>query len=159
VSTLTTDIDEMVADFRVREHALQRQVQQMLVEREEEARPVLEGVSGKDFVSLVEDGLRRLHDFPYLGEHVLARLQVVDWRLQSRGDAFVTHIDRGKALNEILLQALHKLRPEGAEPSPHQVPRREWHQFLVLHDAAPSAGWPKPCRRWSGRHVNVPRRT
>jgi hypothetical protein len=128
-------INEMVAEFRNRERALQRQVQQMLAEREEEARPVLEGVSEKRFRSLVEDGLRRLHDFSYLGEHALAGLRVVDWQLEGREEDFVTHIDRGKALNEVLLSALRKLRPGGTEPPPHQVPPREWHQFIILHDA------------------------
>ncbi|MFQ5859348.1 MAG: GAF domain-containing protein [Anaerolineae bacterium] len=128
-------INAMVAEFRNRERTLQRQVQQMLAQREEEARPVLEGVSEADFVSLVEDGLRRLHDFSYLGEHALAQLQVVDWWLESQKDPLVTHIDRGKALNEILLQALHKLRPEDAEPGAHDVPSREWHQFIILHDS------------------------
>jgi hypothetical protein len=79
--------------------------------------------------------LRRLHDFSYLGEHALAGLQVVNRRLEGHKDDFVTHIDRGKALNEVLLQALHKLRPAGAKPPPHQVPPREWYQFIILHDA------------------------
>jgi hypothetical protein len=128
-------ISEMVADFRERERALQRQVQQMLAEREEDDQPVLEGVDEQGFVSLVEDALRRLYDFPYLGEHTLAQLQVVNWRLEDRRETFVTHIDRGKALSEVLLQALHKLRPEGADPQPNIVPSREWHQFITLHDS------------------------
>lgn len=128
-------INKMVMDFRDRERALQHQVQQMLTEREERAPPLLEGIAEKDFVSWVEDALRRLHDFPYLGEHALAQLQVVNWHLQGREEAFLTHIDRGKALSEVLLQALHKLRPKGAEPKPHTVPPREWHQFITLHDS------------------------
>jgi hypothetical protein len=92
-------------------------------------------VTDKQFVSLVEEGLRRLHDYTYLGQHPFAQLQVVNWRLADHRDGFVTHIDRGKALNEILLQAINKLRPEGKEPPPHQIPPREWHQFIVLHDA------------------------
>lgn len=128
-------INAMVADFRARERALQQQVQQVLAEREEQAGSVLGDETDKEFAAWVEDGLRRLYDFTYLGEHPLAQLQVVSWRLANGTDAFVTHIDRGKALNEILLQALHKLRPEGTEPPPHQIPPREWHQFIVLHDA------------------------
>jgi hypothetical protein len=128
-------IGEIVADFRARERALQQQVHVLLREREEQTKPVLDGMSEKQFQSLVEDGLRRLHDYPYLGQHTLAHLNVVNWVLKGWSDAFVTHIDRGKALNEVLLQALHKLRPEGTEPPAHQIPTREWHQFLVLHDA------------------------
>jgi hypothetical protein len=128
-------LTEMVAEFREREHALQRQVQEMLAEREEEARPVLEGIDDKEFVSLMEDALRRLHDYPYLGEHSLASLRIVDWQLAERDEPFVTHVDRGKALSEVAVQALHKLRPEGAEPDRHTVPPREWHQFIILYDA------------------------
>jgi hypothetical protein len=128
-------INEMVAEFREREHALQRQVQEMLAEREEEARPVLEGIDEVEFVSLVEDALRRLHDYPYLGEHSLASLRIVDWQLAGRDEPFVTHVDRGKALSEVAVQAVHKLRPEGAEPDRHTVPPREWHQFITLYDA------------------------
>jgi hypothetical protein len=128
-------ISEMVADFREREHALQRQVQQMLAEREEESRPVLEGVGEKEFISLVEGALRRLHDYPYLGEHSLARLQIVICCAEGRDEEFLTHIDRGKALSEVLVQAINKLRPEGPEPERHALPSRAWHQFITLHDA------------------------
>ncbi len=127
-------IDEMVSDLRARERTLQ-QVQQLLAQSEEESQAVQEGVDEKGFTSAVEEGLRRLYDYPYLGKHRLAQLHVVTWHLENNSDGFVTHIDRGKALNEILLQALQKLRPEGAEPSHHEVPRREWHQFIILHDA------------------------
>jgi len=128
-------ISEMVAEFRDREHSLQRQMQQMLAEREEEARPVLDGCDELDFVALVEDALRRLHDFTYLGEHDLARLQVVEWYLQDRDVGFVTHIDRGKAVSGILEQAVHKLRPVGKEPDAYAVPPRAWHQYITLYDA------------------------
>jgi hypothetical protein len=128
-------INQMVTEFREREHALQRQMQQMLAEREKEERPVLEGIDEKEMVSLVEDALRRLHDYPHLGEQPLAQLQVVDWRLRERDREFVTHIDRGKALSEVLVQAMNKLRPPGPEPSSQAIPPREWTQFIILHDA------------------------
>jgi GAF domain-containing protein len=128
-------INEMVAQFREREHALQRQMQQMLAEREEEDRPVLAGIDEKDLVTLVEDALRRLYDYPYLGEQRLAHLRVVDWRLQGQDKEFVTHIDRGQALSKVLVQAMNKLRPEGVEPGPHLIPPREWYHFIVLRDA------------------------
>jgi GAF domain-containing protein len=128
-------ISEMVADFREREHDLQRQMQQVLAEREEEERPVLEGIDELGFAALVKDALRRLHDFPYLGEHDLARLKVVDRYLPDGDDGFVTHIDRGKAVSAVLVQAVDKLRPEGEEPGAYAVPPRMWRQYIVLHDA------------------------
>jgi hypothetical protein len=128
-------ITEMVADFRERDRALQRQMQQLLAEREGRGRPILEGIGDKELVSFAEDALRRLYDFSYLGEQPLAQLKVVDWHLQGRQEEFVTHLDRGKALSEVLTQALSKLRPQGEEPKPHTVPTREWHQFITLYDA------------------------
>jgi hypothetical protein len=70
-----------------------------------------------------------------LGEHDLARLQVVEWYLQDRDDGFVTHIDRGKTVSGILEQAIHKLRPAGKEPDVYAVPPRAWHQYITLYDA------------------------
>jgi GAF domain-containing protein len=128
-------INEMVAEFREREHALQRQMQQMLAEREEEDRPLLAGIDEKELVALVEDALRRLYDYPYLGEQPLAQLRVVAWRLQGQDKEFVTHIDRGQALSKVLVQAMNKLRPEGVEPGPQMIPPREWYHFIVLRDA------------------------
>ena len=127
-------ISDMVAEFREREHNLQRQMQEVLAERESAARPVLAGVGEKQFVSLVEDALRRLHDYAYLGEHALARLRIVD-RCLAGDEEVVTHLDRGKALSEVLIQALEKLRPAGEEPGLHDVPPREWHAYLILHGA------------------------
>jgi hypothetical protein len=124
-------LSRMVSDFREQEHALQRQVQKMLAEGQ-----VARGdTSEEEFVSSVEDALRQLHDYSYLGEHALARLKVVQWYLEGREPGFVTHIDRGKALSEVLVRAMQKLRPEGSEPNRLEVPSREWHLFLVLYAA------------------------
>jgi hypothetical protein len=128
-------ISDMVAEFRDREHDLQRQMQQMLAEREVQEQSVLEGCDEAAFVVLVEDALRRLHDFTYLGEHNLARLQVVEWYLQGEDDGFVTHIDRGKAVSGILEEAVQKLRPAGKEPDAYAVPPRAWYQYVTLYDA------------------------
>jgi hypothetical protein len=128
-------ISDMVAEFRDREHALQRQMQEMIAEQQQQTRPVLEGYDDLGFAALVEDALRRLYDFTYLGEHDVARLSIVDWHLQGGADGFVTHIDRGKAVSEILVEAVSKLRPAGMEPERHAIPPREWHQFTILYDA------------------------
>ncbi|MGD8625795.1 MAG: hypothetical protein PVJ34_14750 [Anaerolineae bacterium] len=127
-------INDMVAQFREREHALQRQVQQMLDRREEERSPI-EGLGDAEFVAAVEDALRRLYDYSYLGEQPLAGLRVVDWCLEDCEEAFVTHIDRGKALSEVVQQGVSKLRPEGEEPGRHDIPPREWHPYVILHDS------------------------
>ena len=128
-------ISEMIAEFRDREHDLQRQMQQVLAERDVQGQPVLEGCDEAAFVAMVEEALRRLHDYPYLGEHDLARLRVVDLYLQDGGKGFVTHIDRGKAVSEILGEAVQKLRPAGKEPEAYTVPPRAWHQYITLYDA------------------------
>ncbi len=128
-------ISQMVAEFREREHALQRQMRQLLAEREDETRPVLEGIDDAGFAALVEDALRNLHDFTYLGEHELAGLKVVDWYLPSEDPGFMTNIDRGKAVSEFLVDSIRKLRPAGKEPGAYTVPPRSWYQYTVLYDA------------------------
>jgi hypothetical protein len=124
-------LSQMVSDFREQEHALQRQVQGILAE----GQAVPGGTRDEEFTSSVEDALRRLYDYPYLGEHALSQLAVVEQCLAGRKAEFVTHIDRGKALSELLVQAMEKLRPEKPEPEPLAVPSREWHLYLVLHAA------------------------
>ena len=128
-------ISNLVAEFREREHALQRQMEGLLAEREDEDRAVLAGMGEEELVSLVEDALRQLYDYPYLGEQSLAQLAVVDWWVEQQRGEFLTHIDRGKALSEVLVRAVNKLRPVGPEPAAHTVPSREWHQFIILRDA------------------------
>jgi hypothetical protein len=107
----------------------------MLAGREEGAGPAGEQTAGAQVGPLVEDALRHLHDFSYLGEHELAQLKVVDWELARHDHQFLTHIDRGKALSEVLVRAVGKLRPGGPEPAPHSVPPREWQPYVILYDA------------------------
>jgi GAF domain-containing protein len=123
------EIEALVSEFRDRERELQRRLEALLAQRGPSE--VLEGITEREFVALVEDGLRRLFDYSYLGEHKLAHLSMVEGQLQP-GEAPITHLDRGKALKEALLQALDKLRPPGSQPDP---PTLEWYPFLVLHDA------------------------
>jgi hypothetical protein len=128
-------ISQMVSEFREREHALQRQMQRMLAEQDEDVGPVLEDVDEAAFVNLVEDALRHLHNYPYLGEHELARLNIVDWHLPAGDGGFLTHIDRGKAVGEVLVESISKLRPPGKEPDAYSIPPRVWHQYTILRDA------------------------
>ncbi len=128
-------IDRLVADFRARERALELQVQQMVAERKAGRGAVLDDMDEEHLTRLVEEGLRHMYDYPYLGEHMLAKLCVVDAALKRQRADAITSVDRGKAVNELLLLALHKLRPAGAEPKGAQVPPREWHYFTILNDS------------------------
>jgi GAF domain-containing protein len=141
-------LSQMVSDFRQQEHALQRQAHSLVSASLEESQPPLGGKDNEEFVSSVEDALRRLYDYSYLGEHELSQLLVVQKRLEGQEPGSVTHIDCGKALSEFLVQGIQKLRPEGPEPKPLTVPSREWHQFLILHSAYVSG---KPTRDIMGR--------
>jgi hypothetical protein len=87
-------------------------------------------------VPLVEDALRQLHDVPYLGEHELAQLRIVQMRVAAKNDGTpTTFLDRGKALSETLTEALDELRPSTPLPKGLQVPPREWHLYIILHDS------------------------
>ena len=121
-------IDALVTEFRQREMELRLRMRKVL----EAEPPTLEGIDEKEAVSLVEDALRHLYDYPYLGEHRLAQLRIVKSHLDVQEGTFVTHLDRGKALQDVLTTALEKLKPFGPQPSP---PTREWHQYIILHDS------------------------
>ena len=123
-------IDALVREFRERERELRRRMREVLAA--ETRPPILEGLSEREAISLVEDALRHLYDYPYLGEHRLAQLRIVELHLDVQEGAFVTHLDRGKALQEVLIAAIEKLKPPGPQPSP---PTRDWHQYVILHDS------------------------
>jgi hypothetical protein len=84
----------------------------------------LETQPNQEFVRQVELGLQHLADYADLGRSAL-----VD-QLNLPGG---THIERGKALRERLLAAVDSLKPAGSKPG--DVPAREWHHYLILHDA------------------------
>ena len=44
-----------------------------------------------------------------------------------------THVDRGKALRQELVNTIETLRPNGTRP--HEPIPREWENYVVLHDA------------------------
>ena len=67
----------------------------------ESQQTVLEGVDEREMIFLVEDALRHLYDYPYLGDHKLAQLHIVESHLDIQEGAFVTHLDRGKGLAPI----------------------------------------------------------
>jgi hypothetical protein len=120
-------IDELVSEFRRREATLQTELQAVLDAGERRSPAHL---AGNAMRPLVEDALRHLHDYAYLGEHDLAKLRVVEQRLEDT--APITHLDRGRMLSELLVEVLEKLRPLGPRP---QTLTRDWVQYTILHDA------------------------
>ena len=66
----------------------------------------------------------------YLGDSPLANLKQVGDLLNVKP---LTHIDRGKAVYQVVSAAVEKLRPESALPT-DPVPR-SWYPYLILHDA------------------------
>jgi hypothetical protein len=115
-----SEIDKMLREFQEREHGLQQEVAALRSPaKHESVSPVL--------VAQVEDALRRLYDYAYLGDQALGE------RVLPR-DQFSTHLDRGKALNALLITTIEKLRPPVAV-EPRELPAREWHPYLILRDA------------------------
>jgi hypothetical protein len=78
----------------------------------------------------VDLALRNLFDYAYLADSPLAELAIV--RRQLAGDR-KTHVERGKTIQTILVEALNQLRP-GPEVPRERVPR-EWYPYVILHDA------------------------
>lgn len=76
------------------------------------------------FVKTVEDGLRNLTDFINLGQSSLP---------EYLGAPGKTHIEKGKSVQQQLFQAIEVLRP--AQDCPREPIPREWHSYVVLHDA------------------------
>jgi GAF domain-containing protein len=111
------EIGQTLKAFRERERKLQEEIEALRT-------PAQPGTTDDEKLAKVEDALRRLHDYSYLGDHLLGAF------VASPG---ATHLDRGKALNAALIAAIEKLRPPGAEP--RELPPREWHPYLVLRDA------------------------
>ncbi len=81
-------------------------------------------------VEVMENALRNLYDYASLANSPLADLVLVQSRLAHRS---VTHLERGKAVYEVTLDAIHKLSP-GSE-MPRDLPAREWYPYLILKDA------------------------
>jgi GAF domain-containing protein len=120
-------IDGLVSEFRQREERLRSKLQAVL---DAGGHSPYAGAASDTMRLHVEDALRHLHDYAYLGEHALANLHVVEQRLDLA--APVTHLDRGRLLSELLIGVLEKLRPSGPRPKAFA---REWVQYTILHDA------------------------
>jgi hypothetical protein len=82
----------------------------------------------------IEECLRKLDDFAFLGEHPLSGLTLVAAEFRSRTGAGLIPAERGKALHKILLAAIETLRPDGNEPARHAVTPRAWQSYIALVD-------------------------
>jgi hypothetical protein len=81
-------------------------------------------------VKRVEQALKHISDYAYLGDSGLVNLNLVH---QNLSEDRVTYVDRGKALYGILIEAVEKLKPDDGEPSFPAA--REWYPYLILHGA------------------------
>lgn len=121
-------LDRQVDEFRERERAVQEQLQELATPP---ASP------DEDLSPLVEEALQRLDDYSYLGEHQLAHLHVVAQGMPTTEDgengAPITHVDRGKALRDVLIDAIDLLRPNGPEAKSTDIPTRVWQPYIILH--------------------------
>lgn len=120
-------IEALVGAFRERERQLRRELRSVLT-------PVDAGAIDEETASglhpLVEDALRHLYDYAYLGELGLASRHF--YRRRLAGVDVVTSLDRGRALSQELVEVIERLRPPGPTP---KVLTREWVQYTILHDA------------------------
>jgi GAF domain-containing protein len=121
-------IDALLREVREREQALQAQMRQLVADTQP---PALADQSERESISAVEEALRHLYDYGYLGEQRLAGLRIVESHLDLANGAPLTHLDRGRALQRLLVAAIDKLKPSTPQPSP---PGREWYQYTILHD-------------------------
>ena len=106
--------DEVTALADVRET-----VDQILRERSPET----------DWRVLVEGALRRLNDLPALSEHPL----LLEMPALAEGSG--TPLERASGLRNALEQAIERLRPAGARPSPGSSAVGGWLHYLVLREA------------------------
>ena len=81
-------------------------------------------------VGTVEDALRNLYDYAYLADTSLGELQLVRRETTSNQK---THLERGKKVYAVIIEALDHMRPVGGIP-PEPLPR-EWYPYTILHDA------------------------
>ncbi len=66
-------------------------------------------LEGPEFDGLVADALEHLWDFSHLGNHPLAQLRTVARTAKHSSDP--THLDRGRALCDLLVTAIEQPKP------------------------------------------------
>jgi hypothetical protein len=123
-------IGSLLGEIRHQDQQILAKMKEAMGEEDDVMRVLAE--SDQEAIALVEDALRHLHDFSYLGHQSLAKLLIVTSYLDVGEKEPVTHVDMGKALKETLLVAINKLMPSADRgPVP---PSREWHPHIILHD-------------------------
>ena len=81
-------------------------------------------------VNVVENALRNLFDYAYLADTPMAEMELVRTRMAGGKK---THLERGKMVQAIVLEALEQMRP--GSDVPRDPPPREWYPYVILHDA------------------------
>jgi hypothetical protein len=107
---------QLASEVQSREVGLQAEAEDLLT--------TLESDPDREFVRLVEEGLRNLSDYAALGQSPLAA---------QLGAPGATHVERGKSLRQMLIEAIEALRPAGQRPA--GILPREWHSHAILRDA------------------------
>jgi hypothetical protein len=79
---------------------------------------------------LVDFALRNIFNYAYLADSPLAEMDIVRQKLAGEKK---THVERGKAVQAVILEALEKLRP--SLEVPHDPVTRDWYPYVILHDA------------------------
>jgi GAF domain-containing protein len=113
----TDRLRQMVSEVQSREENLRMQSDKLI--------STLVSKPDPEFVRMVEEGLRHLSDFITLGQFPLT---------ESLGIAGETSLERGKAIQQQLIHAIERLRPDN-KPRPTGALPREWYSYVVLHDA------------------------
>lgn len=109
------EIEQVLMTYQARERQLQSEIDSL-------RQPIAVDEPDSNRLAAVEDVLRHLSDYSYLGEHPLAGAMPA-----------APHLERGKALHATLIAIIEQLRPTGV--APRELPTREWHPYLILHDA------------------------
>jgi hypothetical protein len=100
------------------------------VEQIVDASPVAAAAKSSVAVEAVDYALRNISDFTYLADSPLAELTIVRKKLAGEK---TTYIERGKAVQAVVLEALQQMMPSPQVP-PEPLPR-EWYPYVILHDA------------------------
>ncbi|MBF8284167.1 MAG: hypothetical protein HW378_3082, partial [Anaerolineales bacterium] len=109
-------LSQLASEVQSRELGLQAEAEDLLT--------TLENNPDREFVRLVEEALRNLADYAALGQSPLAA------QLTAPG---ATHVERGKAVRQMLIQTIETLRPAGQRPT--GILPREWYGHAILYDA------------------------